>query len=95
MTLLYALSAVSLLAAVGLMLYAVGAKAVGIALPSWASTITTVTFFSASIILGQALIAEYLARIYEEVRRRPVYIVREIRGGVAAGQEQHGTPDPN
>jgi glycosyltransferase involved in cell wall biosynthesis len=90
---LYVLSGSSLLAALALLLYAVVSKAIGIALPSWASTITAITFFSATIILGQALIAEYLARIYEEVRGRPPYIVREIRGAMAAGEERHGATD--
>jgi polyisoprenyl-phosphate glycosyltransferase len=80
---LYALSAISLLAALGLVLYALIDKALGLALPAWASTITAIAFFSASIILGQALIAEYLARIYEEVRGRPTYIVKEVRGAMA------------
>jgi dolichol-phosphate mannosyltransferase len=82
-TVLYSLSGISLLAALGLLLYALIDKALGLALPAWSSTITAITFFSASIILGQALIAEYLARIYEEVRRRPTYIAREIRGAAA------------
>jgi polyisoprenyl-phosphate glycosyltransferase len=90
---LYALSGASLLAALGLLLYAVVSKMIGIALPSWASTITAITFFSASIILGQALIAEYLARIYEEVRGRPPYIVKHLRGPVAADEERHGPTD--
>src|SRR5215218_290611 len=85
---LYLLSGISLLAALGLLLYAVVSKLIGIALPSWASTITAIAFFSASIILGQALIAEYLARIYEEVRGRPPYIVKQIRGGMAASEER-------
>jgi polyisoprenyl-phosphate glycosyltransferase len=80
---LYLLSGISLLAALGLVLYALIDKALGLALPAWASTITAIAFFSASIILGQALIAEYLARIYEEVRGRPTYIVKEVRGAMA------------
>jgi glycosyltransferase involved in cell wall biosynthesis len=83
---LYSLSGISLLAALGLVLYALIDKALGLALPAWASTITAIAFFSASIILGQALIAEYLARIYEEVRGRPTYIVKEIRGATG-GQD--------
>jgi polyisoprenyl-phosphate glycosyltransferase len=92
---LYALSGGSLLAALALLFYAVVSKAIGIALPSWASTITAITFFSASIILGQALIAEYLARIYEEVRGRPPYIVKQVRGRTAGDEERHGPADPD
>jgi glycosyltransferase involved in cell wall biosynthesis len=92
---LYALSGGSLLVALALLFYAVVSKAIGIALPSWASTITAITFFSASIILGQALIAEYLARIYEEVRGRPPYIVKQVRGRTAGDEERDGPANPD
>ena len=94
MTVLYSLSGISLLAALGLILYALVDKAIGLALPAWTSTITAITFFSATIILGQALIAEYLARIYEEVRGRPTYIVKEIHGAAAAYGVARGASEP-
>jgi dolichol-phosphate mannosyltransferase len=78
-TLFYVLSGASLLVAVVLAAYAVFSKIFGYALLAWTSTITTVAFFSAVIILGQAFICEYLAHIYEEVRRRPIYIVQGLR----------------
>ncbi len=86
----YILSGISLLTAIGLGTYAVVAKALGVAVIAWTSTITSVAFFSSMIILGEAFICEYLARIYEEVRRRPVFIVDSIRraGVLRTGAEE-------
>lgn len=89
-TLFYALSAASLLTALGLVSYALISKVLGNAVVTWASTITAVAFFSSIIILGQAFICEYLARVYEEVRRRPVYIVDTILRAPRASKEVPG-----
>jgi glycosyltransferase involved in cell wall biosynthesis len=78
-TLFYWLSSLSLLFSLGLITYAVVAKLLGVAVVAWASTVTSVAFFSAIITLGEAFICEYLARIYEEVRGRPIYIVEAVR----------------
>ncbi len=77
-TAFYMLSAFALLLSLGLMSYAVVAKITGIAVRMWASILTSVAFFSAVILLGQAFICEYLSRVYEEVRGRPVYIVAQV-----------------
>jgi dolichol-phosphate mannosyltransferase len=68
-----------MLVSVALIAYAFVAKIVGVAVVSWASMLTSVAFFSSVIILGQAFICEYLARIYEEVRQRPVYVLDSVR----------------
>lgn len=77
-TVFYGLSTVALITSVGLVVYAVVARIVGTAIASWASIVTSVSFFSSVIILGLALVFEYLSRIYEEVRGRPVYLVEQI-----------------
>ncbi len=74
----YAMSGASVAASFALITYAVLGKIVGYAVVAWASTITAVSFFSAMIILGQGFICEYLSRIYEEARGRPVYVVEKI-----------------
>jgi dolichol-phosphate mannosyltransferase len=78
-TLFYGLSLASVLIGVGLAGYAFLSKLAGIAVVSWASTVTSIAFFSSVIILGQAFICEYLSRIYEEVRQRPPYILDFVR----------------
>ncbi len=77
-TVFYLLSLFSALLASGLISYAFYAKYHGFAVKMWASILTSIAFFSAMILLGQAFICEYLSRVYEEVRGRPVYVVQKI-----------------
>ena len=77
-TIFYLLSVVSLLISLGLVTYALITKLSGFAIVAWTSTVTSIAFFSSVIILGQAFICEYLARIYEETRHRPIYIVDNL-----------------
>lgn len=47
----------------------------GLAIPGWTSQMMTACFFGAVNALGIAIIGEYVARIYEQVRRRPTYLI--------------------
>lgn len=46
----------------------------------WTSTITIVLFFFGVLMLQISVLGEYIARIYEEVRRRPLYIIQKQEG---------------
>jgi polyisoprenyl-phosphate glycosyltransferase len=48
----------------------------GDVLPGWTSTIIIVSFFSGLILFSLGIIAEYIWRIYEEVKDRPGYIIK-------------------
>lgn len=51
-------------------------KLIGIDLtPGLSTTVLVVTFFAGVQLLGLGLIGEYVGRIYDEVKRRPLYIV--------------------
>jgi len=43
--------------------------------PGLSTTVIVVTFFSGIQLLGLGLIGEYIGRIYDEVKRRPLYII--------------------
>ncbi len=49
----------------------------GKALPGWTSTIIIVSFFSGLILFSLGIIAEYIWRIYEEVKARPGYLIKK------------------
>jgi len=80
-TLFYWLAGSSLLVAIALVLYAFVARFLGYAIVTWTSEITSIAFFGGITTLGQAFICEYLARIYEEVRGRPTYLIERITWG--------------
>lgn len=46
----------------------------------WTSTITIMLFFFGILMLQISILGEYIARIYEEVRRRPLYIIQKETG---------------
>lgn len=51
-------------------------KLIGIDLtPGLSTTVLTISFFAGVQLLGLGLIGEYVGRIYDEVKRRPMYIV--------------------
>lgn len=73
----FAVSAVSILLAV---FYTIQRLTVGLNPPGFA-TLTVAIFFLAGIQLTTiGVIGEYVGRIFEEVKRRPLYVVRRIRG---------------
>lgn len=64
-------------------LYAVGAKLLyGHTPQGFTALIVIMTFLSGTNLLFLGLLGEYLGRVYEEVKRRPLYVVdRVVRGG--------------
>jgi len=51
----------------------------------WASIVAINLFFNGIMLVLLGIIGEYIGRIYDESKNRPLYIVREVRGF-----EQHG-----
>jgi dolichol-phosphate mannosyltransferase len=49
----------------------------GVTVPGWTSIILFITFFGGLILLSLGIIAEYIWRIYEEVKARPGYIIKK------------------
>lgn len=50
--------------------------------PGWSSIVLLIMFFSGLILMSLGVIGEYLWRIYDEVRGRPLYIVKETRDSI-------------
>lgn len=48
---------------------------VGVAMQAWASQMVTISFLGGINLLGIGVVGEYVARIYDEVKGRPTYIV--------------------
>lgn len=46
-------------------------------LPGWTSTVVLLSFFSGLILFSLGIIAEYIWRIYEEVKDRPGYLIKK------------------
>ena len=63
-------------AGLALVLWVIMAKLLGIPSPhGWASTLAAILFVGGVQFLILGVIGEYLSRVYDEVRQRPVYIV--------------------
>jgi len=52
----------------------------GNAVPGYASLMVAVLFLGSMNIVATGILGEYVGRIYSEVRNRPLYLVREMRG---------------
>jgi dolichol-phosphate mannosyltransferase len=71
--------------------------------PGYTSLLVTITFLSGIQRVMLGMVGQYVARIYDEVRNRPLYLVREARGfgdgssfdargGVRGAPLVHGAP---
>jgi polyisoprenyl-phosphate glycosyltransferase len=76
LTAFYWLAALSAVVSVGTTSFAYYHKLVtGLAIPGWASITSVCAFFGAINALGIAMLGEYIARIYDQVRARPSYVI--------------------
>ena len=73
------LGVVSIILSIILIIYALYMKFTNISVPGTAGIIITVSFFSGIILLTLGITGIYIARIFEEVRGRDRYIIKEIK----------------
>ncbi len=64
-----------------LIAYIAYAWSVGRSVPGWTSLMVVVVVIGAVQMFVLALMGEYIGRLYNEAKRRPLYIVQEIAGG--------------
>ena len=65
-----------------LIIYALYMKFTNISVPGTAGIIITVSFFSGIILLTLGITGIYIARIFEEVRGRESYIIKNIKKNI-------------
>jgi glycosyltransferase involved in cell wall biosynthesis len=73
----FVIASIALLYALYLMLRTI---VFGIDLPGYASIMVAVLFLGGIQLLTLGIIGEYIGRVYEEVKRRPLYLVRDCYG---------------
>lgn len=59
----------------------------GIAVPGWTTIVVGLMLFSGIQLIGMGVMGEYVSRIFEEVKGRPLYVVRH-----RAGRDLRDTP---
>ena len=69
------------LGSVVLILYIAYAWASGRSIQGWTSLMLVVVILGAIQMFVLALMGEYIGRLYNESKRRPLYIVQEVAGG--------------
>ncbi|MGD6889961.1 glycosyltransferase family 2 protein [Bacillus mobilis] len=72
------LGLLSVLVSIIVLLYTITVKIIGTGTQTgWASIMVAITFFSGIQLLGLGIVGQYIARIYDESKNRPIYIVKE------------------
>ena len=61
-----------------LIIYSVYRTIIGQTVPGWASTTVIILFLGSIQLISVGIIGEYLGRVYEEVKRRPLYIIDSV-----------------
>lgn len=65
--------------AIGLIIQTLYLKITGKAVEGFTTVIISISFFSGIILLSVGVIGEYLSKIYEEIKARPIYIIKNKR----------------
>ena len=79
----------------GIGLFAIGAKLAGaFVVPGWASLLVVVSFLGGVQLVVMGMMGLYVARIYDEVKARPLYLISEAAGLDAAASAASGTGHP-
>lgn len=63
----------------------------GVDVPGYASLITLILFFSSLNLIGIGVLGEYIGRIFEEVKNRPLYIIEGYYGDDDINSETNDT----
>ncbi|HYO53240.1 glycosyltransferase family 2 protein [Archangium sp.] len=64
----------------------------GESLPGWASLMVGIAFLGGVQLLCLGIVGEYLGRIYDEVKARPLYLLQDFQSGPMAKEAARGAP---
>ncbi|MBS0316533.1 MAG: glycosyltransferase, partial [Proteobacteria bacterium] len=65
----------------------------GIEVPGYATIVVALMFFSGIQLLGLGILAEYVGRIYDEVKQRPPYLIlRRSGAGLGSARAEAASP---
>lgn len=56
-------------------------------LVGWTSLLVAISFIGGVQLMVLGIIGEYISKIYDETRKRPLYVVAEVQGALAAASE--------
>ena len=76
----FSVSIISILLAI---MYVIQRLTVGLGPSGFATTIVAILFLAGIQLITMGVIGEYVGRIFEEVKRRPLYVVRRVTRGKA------------
>lgn len=72
------LGLISVLISIAVLLYSIIVKFIGQDIQTgWTSLMVAITFFSGMQLLGLGIVGQYIARIYDESKNRPIYVIKE------------------
>lgn len=80
--------------AFGLLAYTLIVWLSGDAIPGWASSLTASSLFAGTQLLVLGIMGEYIGRIVDEVKRRPLFIIGAVRRG-GIDMPLHGAGEPS
>ena len=69
---------VFLLISLGIGIYVVHALIAGTAVPGWSSLILSIWLVGGFVLIGIGIVGTYIGKIYNEVKHRPLYNIKEI-----------------
>jgi polyisoprenyl-phosphate glycosyltransferase len=72
--------------AFAILVYAVFQWSIGNVVPGWASSLVAISFFSGTQLFVMGVFGEYLGRVVQEVKRRPLFTIGQIRRNAAEAE---------
>jgi glycosyltransferase involved in cell wall biosynthesis len=59
--------------------------------PGWTTLIVLISLIGGMILVALGMLGEYIAKIYEEIKRRPLFVVRDVLNGAPVQYESRKT----